>query len=119
MPRNTDKSFLQEMGKKLYFLRKLQGITQQNLANELGVSFQQIQKYERGENNIPPNKLYKASLFFEVQINYLFPEPSIESLPGHLLSDEEIEIIALLRRIQNPALYPTIKKIIKTLSAID
>ncbi len=46
--------------------------SQRDLGNYLGVSFQQIQKYERGVNRISASKLWSLSNFFEVPIEWFF-----------------------------------------------
>ncbi len=48
-PGNADR----EVGERIRTLRQLKGMTQTELATELGVSFQQVQKYERGANRLP------------------------------------------------------------------
>ena len=48
------------------------GMSQRDLGNYLGVSFQQFQKYERGVNRISAGKLWALSNFFEVPIEWFF-----------------------------------------------
>lgn len=50
-----------EVGARMRLERQARGLTQQNLAERLGVSFQQIQKYERGINRISASVLVKAA----------------------------------------------------------
>ena len=45
------------VGERIRVARKLQGISQTKLAATLGLSFQQVQKYEKGTNRIPPSRL--------------------------------------------------------------
>ena len=47
-------------------------LSQPALADKLGVSFQQIQKYERGENRVGASRLWEFSQFLEVPISYFF-----------------------------------------------
>lgn len=55
-----------KIGAEVRSLRKQLGLTQQDLAEALGVSFQQIQKYEKGSNRIAVSTLIAISRFFEV-----------------------------------------------------
>ena len=48
------------------------GMSQRDLGNYLGVSFQQFQKYERGVNRLSAGKLWALSNFFEVPIEWFF-----------------------------------------------
>ena len=65
-------------GKKLREIRKSRGFSQMTLAEALGVSFQQIQKYERGTNRISIGKIYMLAKFFNVPELYFFKVPSDE-----------------------------------------
>ena len=48
------------VGRQLRLLRKTKGLTQAQLAEAIGVTFQQVQKYERGANRISASKLFEA-----------------------------------------------------------
>jgi transcriptional regulator with XRE-family HTH domain len=60
------------LGARVRGLRKARGVSQQALADELNLSFQQIQKYESGQNRISAAKLFMIALTFEVPIGYFF-----------------------------------------------
>ena len=49
------------VGARVRMRRKLLGISQEKLAEELGLTFQQIQKYERGANRVSASKLYEIA----------------------------------------------------------
>jgi transcriptional regulator with XRE-family HTH domain len=48
------------------------GISQEQLGAELGLTFQQIQKYEKGQNRISAGRLYKLSVILSVSVEYFF-----------------------------------------------
>ena len=50
------------------------GLSQKNLGDAIGLSFQQIQKYESGTNRITTGRLYQISEVLEVPINYFFED---------------------------------------------
>ena len=55
------------------------GLSQERLAVNLGLTFQQIQKYERGTNRVSASKLYQIACVLQVEITYFFdglPSPS-------------------------------------------
>lgn len=59
-------------GKRLRVRRILLGLSQQYLAQECGISFQQIQKYENGKNRISAGRLYELSIILDVPTDYFF-----------------------------------------------
>lgn len=60
------------LGKRLRRRRRLLGLTQQQLADAVGVRFQQIQKYECGANRISAARLWKLAEALEVQVGYFY-----------------------------------------------
>lgn len=60
------------VGTRLRLRRKVMKMSQQVLAEALGVSFQQVQKYERGANRISASRMYDASLVLGVPVSYFF-----------------------------------------------
>jgi transcriptional regulator with XRE-family HTH domain len=60
------------LGKRLRRRRRLLGLTQQQLANAVGVRFQQIQKYECGANRISAARLWQLAEALEVAVAYFY-----------------------------------------------
>ena len=56
---------------RLKELRKEKGLSQKALANELGVHYRTLQNWEKGENNIKPEKAEELAKIFNVQVPYL------------------------------------------------
>ncbi|MBN9542983.1 MAG: helix-turn-helix transcriptional regulator [Alphaproteobacteria bacterium] len=61
-----------EVGKKLRFRRTMLGLSQDQLGSATGVSFQQIQKYEKGSNRIGASRLFEFAKVLNVDVNYFF-----------------------------------------------
>ncbi len=61
------------VGGRVRECRLARGLTQADLARALGLTFQQIQKYESGANRISASKLWEAALFLEVDLGGFFP----------------------------------------------
>lgn len=60
------------VGARLRSLRAARGVSQTKLGERLGITFQQVQKYETGTNRISASKLYDISRILNVQPNYFF-----------------------------------------------
>jgi len=67
------------VGAQLKILRKSAGFSQTSLANKVGVTFQQIQKYERGMNRIGASRLWEFCKIFDV-----VPGRFFEGVEAHL-----------------------------------
>ena len=67
-------SFNIHLGKKLRMRRLSLGLTQTKVAQAINVTFQQIQKYEKGTNGVSSNRLMQLSEFLKVPIIYFFED---------------------------------------------
>ncbi|MEL7129355.1 MAG: helix-turn-helix transcriptional regulator [Pseudomonadota bacterium] len=77
------------VGKRLRRRRRLLGMTQQELAVQVGVRFQQIQKYECGANRMTSSRLYDLSRALNVSVQYFFDGLEQTDLPGRPANDAE------------------------------
>lgn len=64
------------VGGRIRQRRTLIGMTQEKLAKALGLTFQQIQKYERGTNRVGASRLFEISRVMNVPVSYFFEEMS-------------------------------------------
>ena len=62
------------VGARVRLRRTLLGMTQTGLGDALGLTFQQVQKYERGTNRISASRLYDLSRVFDVPIEHFFED---------------------------------------------
>lgn len=76
MSNKSPNSIDQRIGDKIRTLRLEQNITQQSLGEQIGVSYQQIQKYERGSNRISAVSLFEICKVLNVPISSMFDEPA-------------------------------------------
>lgn len=60
------------VGKRLRRRRRLLGLTQQQLADSVGIRFQQVQKYECGANRITASRLFELSTALSVPVQYFY-----------------------------------------------
>ncbi|REC56512.1 XRE family transcriptional regulator [Rhodosalinus sediminis] len=74
----------EHVGKRIRRRRRLLGVTQQQLAERVGIKFQQIQKYETGANRVSASRLWDIADALEVQVSFFF-----EGLPARDGSEAE------------------------------
>lgn len=60
------------VGARVRMRRKLLGFSQEKLADQLGLTFQQVQKYERGANRVSASKLYEIGQALDAPVSYFF-----------------------------------------------
>jgi transcriptional regulator with XRE-family HTH domain len=82
------------IGKRLRARRRLLGLTQQNLAQSVGVRFQQIQKYECGANRISASRLWNLAELLRVPISYFYDGLQAGQRSGNRGPFGEIESMA-------------------------
>ena len=61
-----------EVGRHVRTIRLLRHMSQTTLGEKLGITFQQIQKYEKGTNRIAAGRLHRIGEIFEVPVSYFF-----------------------------------------------
>ncbi|KMK67837.1 helix-turn-helix domain-containing protein [Puniceibacterium sp. IMCC21224] len=86
------------VGKRIRHRRWLVGMTQQQLAERVGIKFQQIQKYETGANRVSASRLWDIADSLEVPVSFFFEglevegsnvSPLHDAVPADLLGDKE------------------------------
>ena len=82
-----------EIGKRLRALRLRRGRSQSNLGEALGVSFQQIQKYERGVNRVGASRLFDLSRVLDVPITFFYADLEARSKPRELSVTDEFDFL--------------------------
>jgi len=85
------------VGKRVRHRRWMVGMTQQQLAEKVGIKFQQIQKYETGMNRISASRLWDIAEALQVPVSYVFEGmdgDDTSGIPGDILADKEaLELI--------------------------
>lgn len=85
------------VGKRIRHRRWMTGTTQQQLAEQVGIKFQQIQKYETGMNRVSASRLWDISNALGVPVSFFFDgieegqatDDAANGLPPNLLADRE------------------------------
>ncbi len=99
-------------------LRKTKGMSQMDLAEILGVSYQQVQKYEKGASRISIERLEQISKALNAPINLFFqPEKwAVSETPAVYgkITDNERVLLQLFRKIKNEKLKNAVLQFLKT-----
>jgi transcriptional regulator with XRE-family HTH domain len=72
------------VGTRVRLRRMLLGMSQEKLGEKLGLTFQQVQKYEKGVNRVGASRLFELSKVLGVRVGYFF-----EDAPGQSIADGE------------------------------
>ncbi len=116
------------VGARIRLRRKLLGLSQQQLAEQLGLTFQQVQKYERGVNRVSASKLYETAQVLQASVMHFF-----EGLDGHaevpaasaagetavnsfLMTTEGLELATLFPRIPKGRMRHQVLELVRTLA---
>lgn len=106
----TTTSFDTYLGKKIEYLRILKGYTRKSLAERLGITQQQLQKYEKGRNRVSAARLYEISQILDVTMHSLLDNKSSVriSKKDKILED----IMSLISKIKDRSKLLSLKNII-------
>ena len=125
------------VGSRIRLRRTLLGMSQERLGEALGLTFQQVQKYERGVNRVGASRLFDLSRVLDVPISFFFDDlpESLASTYGHnhgrraagfsdpqdaftddaLNRRETLELVRAYYRITDPAVRKRVFELIKSM----
>jgi transcriptional regulator with XRE-family HTH domain len=90
-PNSIDK----HVGSRVRMRRMMLNMSQSGLGDALGITFQQVQKYEKGTNRISASRLQQACHILQVPIPFFFEgAPAGDALPGRLPHDPLTDLMA-------------------------
>ena len=118
------------VGSRVRMRRTLLGMSQEKLGDALGLTFQQVQKYERGANRVGSSRLYEISQILDVPVAFFFEEMSPETaeVPPGLAEDqkemeydplakrETLELVRAYYRIEDPRVRKRIFELTKAVA---
>ncbi len=125
------------VGARVRLRRKLLGMSQTKLADALGLTFQQVQKYEWGANRIGSSRLYDLSRVFDVPIEHFFEDMPADIAagspakgrgrakepPGYELDPmakrETLELVRAYYNIEDANVRQRLREMAKALGAAD
>ena len=98
-----------ELGMKIKLLRQQAGLSQEKLAEMVGVTFQQIQKYENGQTTLNILKLQHIAKSLKVSASDFFNPAPIQNVR---LTGKEDQLLQAFRRIKNVEMRGCILKLV-------
>lgn len=119
------------VGRQVRTRRRILGLSQDKLANALGLTFQQVQKYERGANRVSASKLYEIAQILEAPIAYFFDglaDPAAGRAEGvadsgddrfvhdFLMTSEGLELAEHFPRIRQAKLRRRVLEMVRTMA---
>jgi transcriptional regulator with XRE-family HTH domain len=106
------------VGSQIRTRRLLLGMNQEELAQRLGLTFQQVQKYESGANRVSASRLWEIAAILKMPIGYFFPGHQGQHRPNEQLQrPESIELIRFFYAIPNARMRQQFFEMMKTASA--
>ena len=108
------------VGLRIRMRRKEMGVSQERLAESLGITFQQVQQYERGANRVSASKLWEIATALRTPVSYFYDGLSDresaaakrDAAQDFLLSTEGIELMAAFPRITEASVRRKIVELI-------
>lgn len=125
------------VGGRLRLRRTLLGISQEKLGESVGLTFQQIQKYERGANRVSASRLYEFSKILDVSISFFFDDMTrdVQNTKGAFAKNmadhrqaglednsmtrrETLELVRAYYKINNPSVRKRLYELIRSIGKI-
>jgi transcriptional regulator with XRE-family HTH domain len=107
------------VGRKLKEIRTEQRFSQTDIAQRIGLSFQQVQKYEIGSNRIAASRLFELAQIFDVSPAYFFTGLHHNANSDETRPDSGKDIMRALEQIKDDALKSRIVTFIEDISGMS
>lgn len=112
------------VGIRIRMRRKEMGVSQERLADSLGITFQQVQKYERGANRVSASKLWEIATALKTPVAYFYDglgdrqaeTAERDAAQEFMLSTEGIALMAAFPRIIEPAIRQKLVELIRVVA---
>lgn len=124
----------ENVGMQLRQRRSLLGLSQEKLAEQVGITFQQIQKYENGANRISASRLYEFSKVLDIPVSFFFEgsndqssnkavfglaendQAAFEGPDDVMKRKETLELVRVYYSIENPKLRKDLFKLVRSMA---
>jgi transcriptional regulator with XRE-family HTH domain len=107
------------IGSRIAAIRSAQGMSQTTLAGALGISFQQVQKYEKGRNRIAVGRLHAIAEKLSISVEELMSDTSPNTGSSFLEDPDAMELLMAFRKITDPTMREKVLTIVKSVAAVN
>jgi transcriptional regulator with XRE-family HTH domain len=125
------------VGSRIRLRRTLLGMSQERLGDQLGLTFQQVQKYERGVNRVGASRLFDLARVLDVPISFFFDDmpdglvgsssrraPGVPETPEAIADDtmtrrETLELVRAYYRIADPNQRKKLFELVKAMARVE
>lgn len=117
------------VGARVRARRKMLGLSQTQLGKDLGITFQQVQKCERGANRIGASRLFRISAALDVPVTYFFEgaenmlagisSPKSNVAADALEKNETVELLSAYYQISDPRIRQKVLGLARLLASAD
>ena len=117
------------VGQRLRLRRSMLGMSQEQLGGAIGITFQQIQKYERGINRMGSSRLYDFASILSVPIAYFFDgfnaatkggmaEAAAPAFEAEMMTSKDtMAVVRSFNEIKNPKVRRQVMQLVKSLAS--
>ena len=130
MPKKQANPIDAQVGNRVRLRRMLIGMSQERLGELLGLTFQQVQKYEKGVNRIGAGRLFEVSRILDVPIDYFYEGANGQGVGGQahanaqnappimefVASGEGLQLSLAFMRIKDPKVRKRMLELVKSLA---
>ena len=115
------------VGQRIRQRRTLLGMSQEKLGEAIGLTFQQVQKYERGANRVSASKLWEVARALQAPVGYFYDglaeesetsatSPSLSDAQDFLMTSEGIELATTFPKVSRPRLRRKILELVRIMA---
>jgi transcriptional regulator with XRE-family HTH domain len=118
----------QHVGLRIRLRRRELGVSQERLAQSIGLTFQQVQKYERAANRVSASKLYEMARALKTSVSYFFeglpdvtvgdegPPEARSGVQEFLMTSDGLELAAVFPRLRRPRIRRRILDLVRAMT---
>jgi transcriptional regulator with XRE-family HTH domain len=122
----NEKTFYSNLGRNIVLARKVAGKSQTDVAGQVEVTFQQLQKWEKGQNRIPVRELVLVASYLEAPVSQLTgadgpkaADSALQELIEQLSNKDLRQILKAWSAIKDPKMRSAIVDFVNSLAAIS
>ena len=112
-----------EVGRRIRARRLARHMSQTDLASRLGLTFQQVQKYEKGTNRVGAGRLHRIAEILDVSVSHFFPDAQTQAsddqqsrIVEFLVTARAVRLLKAYSQLADPKLQQSIVSLVEELA---